>query len=100
MILIFLKSRRSSYYNIKLAKELSASCQDKNCDLCYKNVNDYCITCKFNFNTSENRENSFKECFPPETDLITEQTTESLTEGKTESLTGRITNIYTEKEIY
>ena len=91
---------RSSYYNIKLTQELSHACQDMNCDLCYKNINDHCITCNFNFNTSENSEKSFKQCFPPETDLITEQTTESLTEGKTESLTERITNIFTEKETF
>ena len=91
---------RLSYYNIKLTEELSPTCQDINCDLCYKNTWDHCITCKFNFNTSENSENPFKKCFSPETDLITEQTTESLTEGKTESLTESITNIFTEKETF
>ena len=89
---------RSSYYNIKLTKELSPTCQDMNCDLCYKNAIDHCITCKFNFTISENSENPFKQCLLPETDLITEQTTEELTEGKTEPLTERITNILTEKE--
>ena len=91
---------RLSYFNIKLTKELSHTCQDINCDLCYKNTWDHCITCKFNFTPSENSENSFKHCFPPETDLITEETTESLTEEKTESLTERITNIFTEKETF
>ena len=90
---------RSSYYNIKLTEELSHTCQDINCDLCYKNATDHCITCKFNFTIPENSENSFKQCLP-ETDLITEQSTESLTEGKTESLTERITNILTDKETF
>jgi hypothetical protein len=91
---------RSSYYNIKLTEELSPECQDINCDLCYKNERDYCITCKYNFYIPENSENSFKQCFTPETDLITEQTTEALSEGKTESLTERITNIFTEKKSF
>ena len=89
---------RLSYYNIKLTKELSTTCQDTNCELCYKNAKEQCITCKFNFTSSENSENFFKNCLPPETDLITEQTTEALTEKKTEPLTERITNIFTEKE--
>ena len=91
---------RLSYYNIKLTKELSHSCQDINCDLCYKNAKDQCITCNFNFNISEIGENFFKQCLPPETDLITEQITEALTEKETESLTQRITNIFTEKETF
>ena len=90
---------RLSYYNIKLTKELSHTCQDINCDLCYKNTWDHCITCKFNFTISGNSENPFKQCLP-ETDLTTEQTTESLTEGATESLTERITNIFSEKETF
>ena len=90
---------RLSYYNIKLTEELSPACQDVNCDLCYKNENSHCVTCKYNFTKPENSENSFKQCFPPKTDLITE-TTESLTEGKTEPLTERITNIFTGKETF
>ena len=91
---------RSSYFNIKLTEELSPTCQDMNCDLCYKNPDDHCITCKNKFNILKNGENSFKQCFPPETDLITEHTTEELTEEKTKSLTEKITNISTEKEAF
>ena len=91
---------RSSYYNIKLTKELSPNCEDINCDLCYKNAKAQCITCKFNFTKSENNENFFKQCLAPETDLITEQTTEALTEKQTEPLTERITNAFTEKETF
>jgi len=91
---------RSTYYNIKLTEELSPECEDTNCDLCYKNTREHCITCKFNFIPSENSEIFFKQCFPPVTDLITEQTSEALTEGKIESLTERKTNIFTEKETF
>ena len=86
---------RASYYNIKLTKELSHTCQDSNCDLCYKNENDYCITCRYNFKIFENNMNSFKQCLPPQTDFIA--TTEIINDETTEIVTQKQTEIETQK---
>ena len=40
---------RLTYYNITLNEDLITDCLDINCGLCFKNNNNFCINCKYNF---------------------------------------------------
>ena len=53
---------RLNYYNIILNQELTSIC-DNNCNLCYKDKNYDCITCKDNFSLYKKNGEFKKKCF-------------------------------------
>jgi hypothetical protein len=87
---------RLTYYVIKLNRELSTNCENNDCNLCVKSLDDYCITCKFNYTLSQEK---LKNCIHLDeaTESMTEKMTESMTEKMTEKMTESMTEKMTEK---
>ena len=88
---------RLTYYEIILKKQLSSDCVDNYCNLCLKESNEYCITCKNNYILSKDDNNNqfYKTCIHDEKEEITEE----LTDKTTEMIIEKLTDINSEKII-
>ena len=101
-------------FKIQNTYELTSNCSNPNCELCYFNQRDACITCKYNFTLSTIHELLNKNCQDEEkTDIVTEKITEQITpfisdeisteiiidktNEKTEAITYEPSDIFTEK---
>ena len=68
-----------NYYKIQSNNELTLDCNNVNCELCFYDQRDICITCKYNFITTEINQKLSKICKDEEkTDIVTEKFTEQL----------------------
>ena len=82
-----------SYYYIKSDLEYSFNCSDRNCILCKKEFEEYCISCKYGYSLSDT---NGKICNESKIDLMTEILIEPITEKKTEEIRDPITELMTE----
>ena len=68
-----------NYYKIQSNNELTLDCNNVNCELCFYDQRDICITCKYNFITTEINQKLSKICKDEEkTDIVTEKFTDQL----------------------
>ena len=99
---------RLSNYIVKLPRDLTTKCND-NCNLCVKNEEDYCITCKYNYSIISENNAKYKKCKdnpiistylntdePTQTDQETEKGTEKMTQENTEKETDKETDGFSE----
>ena len=71
-----------TYFNIILSKNLTENCEDINCYLCLKEINTFCIICRYNF--TYNSSSHKKECLENTYDNIEESNKEEEQKEKQE----------------
>ena len=92
---------RSNNFLIFLGSTLTTNCENNECVICYKDTQNYCLSCKHDFLITFDFGFLFKKCIDSnDTDLIDEKNTDLLTETNTEKnmdeKTEEITQIITD----
>ena len=82
---------RLNYYNIILNHELTSICEN-NCELCYKESINYCLTCKYNFSLYKENGEIKKNCHTIETKIIENKSENICT--KEDIIKNKCTTIY------
>ena len=76
-----------NYYKIQSNYELTSECDNTNCELCFYSQRDICLTCKYNFTTTEINQKLSKVCQDEEkTDIVTEKFTDQITPTITDEI--------------
>ena len=103
-----------NYYKIQSNFELTSECNNTSCELCFYSQRDICLTCKYNFTTTEINQQLSKVCQDEEkTDIVKEKFSDQITpiitdeisteiivdktNEKTESITDKPRDEFTEK---
>ena len=80
-----------NYYKMQSNFELTSDCDNTNCELCFYSQKDICLTCKYNFSTTEINQQLSKVCQDEEkTDIVTEKFTDQITPIITDEISTEI----------